>query len=236
MRGLWTTRGATSMPLKTHGIARWHVPGMPHVVHAGRVTASDTLRPSCWGTAGARYRTCSVVHVRSPACGPSGAPPTSPLSSIATREPDEPSALARCRSCRRQGTRMKSALPKVLHKIAGRSMLGHVLALAQRARADRRLPWSSGPAWRTCATRRCSTAPAAQVFVQEQRSAAPRMPCSPRARRWRSTTGDVLVLYADTPLLRRAHAAAAVAPSRRRCRRSPCSASRPQIRPATAGC
>ena len=26
-----------------------------------------------------------------------------------------------------KGTRMKSALPKVLHRIAGRSMLGHVL-------------------------------------------------------------------------------------------------------------
>ena len=30
-----------------------------------------------------------------------------------------------------QGTRMKSALPKVLHPIAGRSMLGHVLATAE---------------------------------------------------------------------------------------------------------
>ena len=31
-----------------------------------------------------------------------------------------------------KGTRMKSALPKVLHKVAGLSMLGHVLALARR--------------------------------------------------------------------------------------------------------
>ena len=30
-----------------------------------------------------------------------------------------------------KGTRMKSALPKVLHKVAGRSMLGHVLAQAE---------------------------------------------------------------------------------------------------------
>ena len=35
-----------------------------------------------------------------------------------------------------KGTRMKSALPKVLHKIAGRSMLGHVLALARELGAD----------------------------------------------------------------------------------------------------
>ena len=30
-----------------------------------------------------------------------------------------------------KGTRMQSALPKVLHPIAGLSMLGHVLKLAQ---------------------------------------------------------------------------------------------------------
>ncbi len=35
-----------------------------------------------------------------------------------------------------KGTRMKSALPKVLHKIAGLSMLGHVLALARGQKAD----------------------------------------------------------------------------------------------------
>jgi bifunctional UDP-N-acetylglucosamine pyrophosphorylase / glucosamine-1-phosphate N-acetyltransferase len=29
------------------------------------------------------------------------------------------------------GTRMKSAIPKVLHKVAGRSLLGHVLHAAQ---------------------------------------------------------------------------------------------------------
>ena len=34
-----------------------------------------------------------------------------------------------------QGTRMRSDLPKVLHRIGGRSMLGHVLATAQQAGA-----------------------------------------------------------------------------------------------------
>jgi len=32
-----------------------------------------------------------------------------------------------------EGTRMKSAIPKVLHKLAGRSMLGHVLDAAAQA-------------------------------------------------------------------------------------------------------
>jgi bifunctional UDP-N-acetylglucosamine pyrophosphorylase / glucosamine-1-phosphate N-acetyltransferase len=33
-----------------------------------------------------------------------------------------------------EGTRMRSALPKVLHAIAGRSLLAHVLAAAAEAR------------------------------------------------------------------------------------------------------
>src|SRR5262249_25873747 len=36
-----------------------------------------------------------------------------------------------------QGTRMKSALPKVLHRIGGRPMLGHILAAAKALHASR---------------------------------------------------------------------------------------------------
>src|SRR4051812_50117914 len=36
-----------------------------------------------------------------------------------------------------EGTRMKSARPKVLHEIAGRSMLGHVMAAVAAAGAAR---------------------------------------------------------------------------------------------------
>ena len=36
-----------------------------------------------------------------------------------------------------QGTRMKSALPKVLHRIGGRPMLGHILAAAKALKASR---------------------------------------------------------------------------------------------------
>ena len=36
-----------------------------------------------------------------------------------------------------QGTRMKSSLPKVLHPLAGRPLLGHVLATAQELGAAR---------------------------------------------------------------------------------------------------
>ena len=36
-----------------------------------------------------------------------------------------------------QGTRMKSALPKVLHKVAGLPMLGHVIAALRGAGVER---------------------------------------------------------------------------------------------------
>src|SRR4051794_26442237 len=38
-----------------------------------------------------------------------------------------------------EGKRMKSALPKVLHPLLGRTLLGHVLAAAQPVRAERTL-------------------------------------------------------------------------------------------------
>ena len=53
-----------------------------------------------------------------------------------------------------KGTRMKSALPKVLHTIAGRSMLGHVLAVARELEPTVASPSSSAPEWTTCAPRR----------------------------------------------------------------------------------
>ena len=36
-----------------------------------------------------------------------------------------------------EGTRMKSAVPKVLHPLCGRSMLGHALAAARELRPQR---------------------------------------------------------------------------------------------------
>ncbi|HYD31843.1 MAG TPA: NTP transferase domain-containing protein, partial [Azospirillaceae bacterium] len=36
-----------------------------------------------------------------------------------------------------KGTRMKSDLPKVLHPVAGRSMVGHVVAAAEALEAER---------------------------------------------------------------------------------------------------
>ncbi len=98
-----------------------------------------------------------------------------------------------------QGTRMKSALPKVLHKIAGRSMLGHVLAVAAQAGADK-LAVVVGPGMEAVRAEALRDAPAAKVFVQSvQQGTADAVLAAREAITGHS--GDILVLYADTPLL-----------------------------------
>ncbi len=71
-----------------------------------------------------------------------------------------------------QGTRMKSALPKVLHKIAGRSMLAHVLAVSQELGPDS-LAVVVGPGMEAVRKEALDAVPAAHVYVQaEQKGTA----------------------------------------------------------------
>ena len=101
-----------------------------------------------------------------------------------------------------QGTRMKSALPKVLHKIGGRSMLGHVLAVAGAVGADA-LSVVIGPDMEGVRAEALAQAPTAKVFIQErQRGTAEAVLAAREALAAHS--GDVLVLYGDTPLLSKA--------------------------------
>jgi bifunctional UDP-N-acetylglucosamine pyrophosphorylase / glucosamine-1-phosphate N-acetyltransferase len=98
-----------------------------------------------------------------------------------------------------KGTRMRSAMPKVLHKIAGRSMLSHVLALATPIRSDR-VAVVVGPGMEDVTAEAQSVAPGAEIFVQEsQRGTADAVLAARKAIL--AHKGDVLVLYADTPLL-----------------------------------
>lgn len=99
-----------------------------------------------------------------------------------------------------KGTRMKSALPKVLHKIAGRSMLAHVLALAG-AQATDSLAVVAGPDMDNVAAEAKALSAKAQIFVQaEQKGTADAVLAARPALAAHS--GDVIVLYADTPLIR----------------------------------
>jgi bifunctional UDP-N-acetylglucosamine pyrophosphorylase/glucosamine-1-phosphate N-acetyltransferase len=98
-----------------------------------------------------------------------------------------------------QGTRMKSALPKVLHKIAGRTMLGHVLAAAEAIEPDT-ISVVIGPGMDAVRTQALGQAASARIFVQEERKGTADALLAAREA-LEAHRGDVLVLYADTPLL-----------------------------------
>ncbi len=98
-----------------------------------------------------------------------------------------------------EGTRMKSALPKVLHKIAGRTLLAHALAAVRELGASS-LAVVIGPGMDAVSAEALREVPSAQVFVQAERKGTADAVLAAREALKRHK-GDVLVLYADTPLL-----------------------------------
>lgn len=98
-----------------------------------------------------------------------------------------------------QGTRMKSSLPKVLHRIGGRSLVGHVLATAQGL-APARILVVVRHERDLVADAVLADAPEADVIDQDE------IPGTGRAveialAQLESFDGDVLVLSGDVPLL-----------------------------------
>lgn len=98
-----------------------------------------------------------------------------------------------------KGTRMKSARPKVLHPLAGRSLLGHAMALSKDAGASR-LAVVVGPDMPEVAAEALRQAADAAVFVQHQQLGTAHAVLAAREA-IAAHTGDVCVLFADTPLL-----------------------------------
>lgn len=98
-----------------------------------------------------------------------------------------------------KGTRMRSDLPKVLHRIAGRSMLGHVLALA-RSVGDSKLAVVVGPGMENVRHEALAGAPDATVVVQENQLGTADAVLAARDA-IASHNGDLVVLFADTPLI-----------------------------------
>ena len=97
-----------------------------------------------------------------------------------------------------KGTRMRSALPKVLHGIAGRSMLGHVLAAARSAGADR-IAVVAEPGRADVAAEIAREAPGAEVFGQAERLGTAHAVLTARALL--ESGDDVVVAFGDTPLI-----------------------------------
>ncbi len=98
-----------------------------------------------------------------------------------------------------KGTRMKSALPKVLHQVAGRSMVAHVLELATSSGAAA-ISVVVGPGMDNVRAAALGVVPDARVVVQERQLGTADAVLAARDTLERHQ-GDVIVLYADTPLI-----------------------------------
>jgi bifunctional UDP-N-acetylglucosamine pyrophosphorylase/glucosamine-1-phosphate N-acetyltransferase len=94
---------------------------------------------------------------------------------------------------------MRSATPKVLHRIAGRTMLGHVLHAVRAAGADR-VAVVIGPDRDDVAAEVNAVLPGAEVFVQSDRLGTAHAVLAARAALERGAD-DVVVAFADTPLV-----------------------------------
>ncbi|MCR4283225.1 MAG: NTP transferase domain-containing protein, partial [Bauldia sp.] len=98
-----------------------------------------------------------------------------------------------------EGTRMKSAIPKVLHKIGGLPMLGHVLKAAADAGATATavVVGSDADAATTFVNK---AAPMATIHVQSERLGTADAVLAAKAA-IAAGVDDVLVLYGDTPMV-----------------------------------
>jgi bifunctional UDP-N-acetylglucosamine pyrophosphorylase/glucosamine-1-phosphate N-acetyltransferase len=105
-----------------------------------------------------------------------------------------------------EGTRMKSARPKVLHEIAGRTMLAHVLDAVAAAGAQR-IAVVVGSDRSDVAGEALKAAPGAEVFTQAERLGTAHAVLAARGA-VAAGHDDILVVYGDCPLLRPATLAA----------------------------
>ncbi|MEJ0094475.1 MAG: bifunctional UDP-N-acetylglucosamine diphosphorylase/glucosamine-1-phosphate N-acetyltransferase GlmU [Methylocella sp.] len=98
------------------------------------------------------------------------------------------------------GARMRSARPKALHKIAGRSMLAHVLAAILKAGADR-IVVVVGPNQEALIKEAKTVVPGVEIAIQVERLGTAH---AVLAARGHIAVGydDIIVAFADTPLVR----------------------------------
>ena len=94
-----------------------------------------------------------------------------------------------------KGTRMRSSLPKVLHKVAGRSMIGHVVGAAEALNADPVVVVIAPGMDDVAAAAR----PHAVAIQHQQHGTADAVKAARDALV--GFAGDVLILYGDCPLI-----------------------------------
>ena len=98
-----------------------------------------------------------------------------------------------------EGTRMRSAIPKVMHKVGGDPMLGHVIRAARAAGADR-MAVVVGPHAAAVEAFAVKAAPEASVHVQAERLGTAHAVLAAR-KAFAPPPDDVIVLYGDSPLM-----------------------------------
>ena len=95
---------------------------------------------------------------------------------------------------------MHSSLPKVLHQIAGQTLLSHVL-LSVREAGGMQSAVVVGPDHQGVATEAKAVAPHAEIFVQAERRGTAHAVLAAKAAIAQGAD-DVLVIFGDTPLIR----------------------------------
>jgi bifunctional UDP-N-acetylglucosamine pyrophosphorylase/glucosamine-1-phosphate N-acetyltransferase len=101
-----------------------------------------------------------------------------------------------------EGTRMRSALPKVLHAIARRSLLAHVLTAISGAKVTTTAV-VVGPGQEAVVAEAQRVLPGIQSFVQQQRRGTAHAVLAARPA-IEHGADDILIVYGDTPLIRAA--------------------------------
>jgi len=98
-----------------------------------------------------------------------------------------------------EGTRMRANLPKVMHRIGGRTLLAHVLVAAAKA-GCRDIAVVVGPNHDVVADEARGTLRNAQIFEQRERRGTGHAVLAARKAIMRGAD-DILVIFGDTPLL-----------------------------------
>ncbi len=98
-----------------------------------------------------------------------------------------------------EGTRMRSAMPKVLHPIGGLPMVGHAVRAALAA-GSTSIAVVIGPGHEAVQAEVARLAPAARVFLQSERLGTGHAVRMAREA-FANASGNVLVIYGDTPLV-----------------------------------
>jgi bifunctional UDP-N-acetylglucosamine pyrophosphorylase/glucosamine-1-phosphate N-acetyltransferase len=98
-----------------------------------------------------------------------------------------------------EGTRMRSALPKVLHPVGGLPLVAHVLNALSAAGVDR-IAAVVGPGHEAVAALVAKAAPGASVHVQAERRGTAHAVLAARAA-LEAGADDVIVVFGDTPFV-----------------------------------